>query len=343
MRRGVRAVRMKGLWIHPRSGLPYHRSRRGGKVTLTPLPADLPHDHPDFIAAWAAAAKAEPRPTIHPAGSIGSTWSAVLASEAFDRVSATYQGILTRHASQIIAKAGTVKAAAVKPKHVRADVASATDKPARLKAWRFWAAYCIERAWIEADPTQGVRAKIAPSEGHPTWSLEEIAAFRARHAIGTTARAVMELAYWTGGRRGDLVLIGPQHVGRDGVLAFRQSKTGDMAYVPWSCALPAYGPHMAEDRRLCLEAIAHMGGGLTFLQTSTGRPRSAKAAGAVISEACRDIGLALSLHGLRKARAVALAEAGATPSQIGAWTGHHTLTEVSRYTRAMDRRKAVRG
>ena len=334
---------MRGLWIHPRSGLPYFRTRRGGQVRLVALPPDLPHDHPDFIAAWAAAARAHPAPDTHPAGSLGSTWAAVLASEAFDRVSATYQGILTRHAAQIVAKAGGVKAAAVRGKHVRADIASATDQPARRKAWRFWATYCLERGWIETDPTLGVRLRTAPTEGHPTWGAGDIAAFRARHAIGTTARAVMELAYWTGGRRGDLVLIGPQHVGRDGVLAFRQSKTGDLAYVPWTCALPGYAAHMAEDRRLCLAAIAHLGGGLTFLQTAAGRPRSAKAAGAVIAEACRDLGLPLSLHGLRKARATALAEAGATPSQIAAWTGHHTLTEVSRYTRAMDRRNAVRG
>ncbi len=42
-------------------------------------------------------------------------------------------------------------------------------------------------------------------------------------------------------------------------------------------------------------------------------------------------------HGLRKARAHRLAEAGATPHEIAAVTGHATLAEVERYTRAAER------
>ncbi|GAA5073684.1 tyrosine-type recombinase/integrase [Roseibacterium beibuensis] len=334
---------MRGLWIHPRSGLPYFRSRKGGQLRLVPLPADLPHDHPDFIAAWSAAAREVGPEKAFAGGTLGSTWAAVLASDAVDRVSATYRGILVRHSARIVEKAGDVKATAIQPKHVRADIATATDKPARRKAWRFWAAYCIERGWIETDPTQGVRVKSAPTTGHPTWSPDDIAAFRARYAIGTTPRAIMELAYWTGARRGDVVRIGAQHVGRDGVLSFTQGKTGQPAFVPWTCPLPAWAAHMEPDRQTCLAAIAHMRGDLTFLSTAQGRPRSDKAAGQVVSQAARAIDLPLSLHGLRKARAVALAEAGASPSRIGAWTGHATLTEIAHYTREMDRRRAVQG
>ena len=41
---------------------------------------------------------------------------------------------------------------------------------------------------------------------------------------------------------------------------------------------------------------------------------------------------ACSAHGLRKACARRLAEAGATAHEIGAVTGHKTLSEVQRYT-----------
>ncbi|GBR37695.1 hypothetical protein AA101099_0837 [Neoasaia chiangmaiensis NBRC 101099] len=44
-------------------------------------------------------------------------------------------------------------------------------------------------------------------------------------------------------------------------------------------------------------------------------------------------------HGLRKAAARRLAEAGCTTHQIAAITGHKTLSEVERYTRAVDQRK----
>jgi integrase len=41
-----------------------------------------------------------------------------------------------------------------------------------------------------------------------------------------------------------------------------------------------------------------------------------------------------SAHGLRKAAATRLAEAGASELEIGAITGHQTSREVSRYTKA---------
>jgi integrase len=42
-------------------------------------------------------------------------------------------------------------------------------------------------------------------------------------------------------------------------------------------------------------------------------------------------------HGLRLARAAALAEVGATAPRIGAWSGHESLQEVSHATAAADR------
>ena len=44
-------------------------------------------------------------------------------------------------------------------------------------------------------------------------------------------------------------------------------------------------------------------------------------------------------HGLRKAAARRLAEAGCTANEIAAITGHATLQEVSRYTKAAEQRR----
>lgn len=244
MRRSVRSVRLKGLWIHPQSGLPYYRTRRGGKPVLVPLPVDLPHDHPDFIAAWAEVARSgkAPERARPAAGTLASTWAAALASDSFHGRSASYRGIIARHARQITDRAGTVKAAAIGAKHVRADLAQASDPNGRHRAWRFWGRYCVERGWLDNDPTQGVsipaRARPRGRHGHPAWSRDEIAAFRAAYPVGSTPRAIMELTYWTGARISDVVKIGRQHIDADGVLCFRQTKTEDMAYVPWSCGLP---------------------------------------------------------------------------------------------------------
>jgi integrase/recombinase XerD len=46
-----------------------------------------------------------------------------------------------------------------------------------------------------------------------------------------------------------------------------------------------------------------------------------------------------SLHGLRKAASVRLAEAGCTPHEIAAITGHASLKEIVRYTSTVDRKR----
>ena len=42
------------------------------------------------------------------------------------------------------------------------------------------------------------------------------------------------------GIAGTAVMIGPGMIGRDGVLSFRQVKTGGFAFVPWSGPVPAF-------------------------------------------------------------------------------------------------------
>jgi integrase len=153
---------------------------------------------------------------------------------------------------------------------------------------------------------------------------------------------VFEVLHWTGARISDAVKIGAGHVGRDGVLAFTQTKTRDMAFVPWTCALPDYASDMEEDRQFLHQSLAPFAGHMTFLATH-GRSRSHKAAGHLIATAAQKLGIGKSAHGLRKYRATTLAESGATASQIAAWTGHRSLSEVAHYTRSADRRRAVMG
>jgi integrase len=47
-------------------------------------------------------------------------------------------------------------------------------------------------------------------------------------------------------------------------------------------------------------------------------------------------------HGLRKAAARRLAEAGCSANEIAAITGHVTLEEVARYTKAAEQKKLAR-
>lgn len=74
---------------------------------------------------------------------------------------------------------------------------------------------------------------------------------------------------------------------------------------------------------------------LTFLVTEYGKPYSANGFGNAFKDWCRQADLPhCSAHGLRKALATRLAEQGATAHEIMAVTGHQSLEEVERYTRA---------
>lgn len=311
---------------------------------LIPLP-DAPIDSPDFIAAWAAAMKQAKGFTPRPGtGSIVALCTSFLKSQDFRSKSISYQATLRRHVCQIEAKAGAALARDLLARHITLDLSTLAPAVARsrLKAWRAMAKHGLETGALTMDPTETVkRPPPSKGQGHPAWTRDDIAAFRARWPIGTVQRGIFEFLFWTGCRISDAVQIGPGMVNRDGVLAYRQQKTKGMAYVPWTCALPDYTD--PRDRDLMLQALAPLAGHMTFLATRAGRPRSPKSIGNDVAAAARKAGVQKSAHGLRKARATVNAEGGATAHQIGAWTGHESLSEVAHYTRAVDRMRAVMG
>jgi hypothetical protein len=55
--------------------------------------------------------------------------------------------------------------------------------------------FAIAENYRGDDPTSGVKPVklIVKSKGHMTWGDEQIAAYRARHPLGTTARLAIEL------------------------------------------------------------------------------------------------------------------------------------------------------
>src|SRR5262249_26079086 len=90
-------------------------------------------------------------------------------------------------------------------------------------------------------------------------------------------------------------------------------------------------------------AATSMVGVKTFLVTSHGRSYSSAGFGNWFREVCDAAGCPdVSAHGLRKATARRLAEIGCSALQIAAITGHATLAEVQRYTKAADRKRMAR-
>ena len=90
------------------------------------------------------------------------------------------------------------------------------------------------------------------------------------------------------------------------------------------------------------EALAQVAPGqLTFIQTREGKPMTAAGFGNWFAASAKAAGLPdhSSAHGLRKAAARRLAEAGCSPAQIKAITGHKGLAEVALYTAAADQKR----
>jgi integrase len=183
---------------------------------------------------------------------------------------------------------------------------------------------------LEPDPTTGVKARALKSPGIYTWSDEEIAHYRAHHCLGSNARTALELMIGTAQRRGDIVRMGRQHV-RGDMLYVSQQKTG------WEGLIPI-GPDLA----LTLAAVP--ADNLTFLTTGWGAPFTAAGFGNAFRQWCNEAGLpkCCSSHGLRKAACRQLAEAGCTAHEIMAISGHLTLAEVQRYTKAVDQARLAR-
>src|SRR5262249_54691743 len=82
---------------------------------------------------------------------------------------------------------------------------------------------------------------------------------------------------------------------------------------------------------------------LTFLVTERGAPFTVAGFGNWFRDRCNEAGLPqCSAHGLRKLAATRMANAGCSTDQIKAVTGHKSLSEVARYTKAANQARLAR-
>jgi integrase len=238
----------------------------------------------------------------------------------------TYRGILENFRSEH----GDKRIALLERRHIERMIARKAPTPAAannlLRMLRMLMQFAIAEGMRRDDPTIGVRGAKVRTDGFHSWSEDEIAAFEAKHPIGTRARLALALLLYSAQRRSDVIRMGRQHV-RDGVLTIRQQKTGMFVDIP-----------LHPELRAVLDATAN--DNLTFLVTASGKPFSPAGFTNWFRECCGEAGLprGCAPHGLRKAASRRLAEHGCTAHEIMAITGHTTLKEVSRYTAAIRRK-----
>jgi integrase len=269
-----------------------------------------------------------------PIGSFGQVCRAYYASPQFKSLDLSTQSWRRRALDSICEKHGLKPINLLEPKHVRMLRDELAHKPGaarnRLKALRALFRWAVEADYAKRDPTRDIRAIVYLQKGHHAWSLDELEAFERSHPIGSKARLAMELLLYTACRREDAVRLGPQHI-RNGRVRFRQAKNEHRN--PVDVDIPVHPSLTA-----AIEATKS--GHLTFLVTDHDRPFTPAGFGNKFRQWCNQAGLPhCSAHGLRKAAASRLAECGATPHEIMAVTGHQSLEEVERYTRAARRSK----
>jgi len=319
----------------------YHR------VTRARLPSDIPEDHPRFIAAWTAEeAKTErPQRIEGPQGTLAGDCAAFLASRATRGLSDGYRRAIVRHVQDIARAYGRAPTRAIEARHIKQDLARLAANPARQrrKAWRMLFAWLDQTGRVETDPTEAVKGPRAPkTNGHTPWTRDEIERFRTHWPVTSAQRLAFELTYWTAARRDDVCRLSRAMIGHDGVLTYRQGKTGNVAYVPMFCALRPYADAVSHAHLLaCLDAQRPE---MMLIITRAGKPRSGKAFGAWLVAAARKAGIeGRSAHGLRKSRLTQIAEDGGDVHAIQSWGGHRSLAEAQHYISTADRKRSVLG
>lgn len=327
------------------------RIRRGDRVlcyhrpTGTRLP-DLPESHPDFVAAWALAesGRRDHAPPVR-AGSLEQVVRSLRSGKRWLALSPAYRHDIGRNLDSLITDYGSAPVAGIRARHIGADMAKLDPNPAnlRLRAWRLVMAQARLQGAVDADISLTVRKVAVATQGHTPWTQVDVDRYRAHWPAGTIQRAAMELLAWTAARVSDGCRLSIGNIGADGVLSFRQAKTGSMAYVPWTSPLPDWARSCDAERCAMRAAVAAVSG-FTLLQTIHGKARSAKGLSNVISAAAVAAGIpGKSAHGLRKYRLTRIAEQGGSAHAIMAWGGHASLSEAERYTRTASRKALIIG
>jgi integrase len=211
-------------------------------------------------------------------------------------------------------------------RHVQKFLADKAETPGAANNLRKRLMQLLDHAvsldWRADNPVKATKPYKTAGQGFHPWDEGEIARFLEVHGPGTMARRAVVLMLCTGAARVDAVKLGPWNIKGDRI-EYRRQKTaragGVLVSVPIHPDLAAVLAECAPDR--------------PFLATEAGKPRTAAGLGNAMRGWADAAGLTdCAAHGLRKACARRLAEAGCTTHEIAAITGHKTLAEVQRYT-----------
>jgi integrase len=213
--------------------------------------------------------------------------------------------------------------------HIQHIMAKRAATPAAandvLKKIRILIHFDMDNGGRKDDPTLRIK-KFSEGEYH-AWTDEEIAAYERRWLIGTRERTAFAVLLYTGQRISDVASMAWADVDGSAIYVV-QDKTGAKLWIPIHPSLLVILQTWPKSH---LVLLAHRRN-KAYTAHSLGQYMAKNIEAAGLPQRC-------VAHGLRKAAARRLAEAGCSANEIKAITGHATLKEVERYTKAAEQKK----
>ena len=284
---------------------------------------------PEFMAAYqAAVSRGVPvRPSKHGSGTFGALVTEYYRSPEFSNLKPSSQRVYRLVLGRLAENHGHRLVRDLQPNKARLIVqAVGASRPgmANLTAsvLKRLMAFAIKIGLRNDNPLIGVdRYRLG---SHHTWTDAEIATFENHWRLGTRERLAFALLLYTGQRVGDIANLKRSDVS-GGIIRLVQQKTGAPLTIPI---------HPALERAM----RAGPAKGVYFVGDKDGRPIASASLTRFMKRAAAAAGLPSHCkpHGLRKAILRRLAERGASAKQIAAVSGHRSLNEIERYTRAAD-------
>jgi integrase len=321
-------TRLKGVISYESAGRTYSYLRRKGQpnVRIEGKPGS-----PQFMAAYNAAVSGElPQRQSHDIGTFGKLIADFYRSVAFRNLKPNSQRVYRLILDALSAKHGTRPARTLPRDFAVRLIEKIGDKrPAMANLTASVLSrlmtFAVKSGVRTDNPLMGME-KYKGGTRH-TWTDAELTAFETRWPLGTRERLAYALLLYTGQRGGDVARMRRQDIA-DGAIHLVQEKTGAELHIPIHANLHA-------------ALKAGPSNGMNLIGDHAGRPMGRAGLTALMKRGATLAGLPSHClpHGLRKAMMRRLAERGGTSKELQAISGHATLEEVERYTKAADQRK----
>ena len=307
----------------------FRRHGRRWRLPGEPLSTEWLAEYSRLKAETDATQTPKAQPTAYPSKSFGALALDYYASPEYRGRKPKTQRVYRSIIDPLVGRIGRHAVTLIERRHVKKwrDERAHTPGMANLtvSVVRLLLAYAVDNEYRRDNPA--LRLTTFKLGEHRAWTPEELAAFERRWPEGTMQRRAYALARYTGQRCSDVAAMTRAHRVACRIKV-RQEKTDVELWVREHSALAA-------------ELARGEQGHMALLTKPKGTAWSADELSGDFGEWIEAAGLPddVVMHGLRKVAARDLADAGCSAHEIMSITGHKSLKEIERYTKAADQRR----